>query len=74
MAEKNILIVCGEPSGDLQAGNLAQALLKINPQVKILAVGSQQLRQAGAEIIYDIQGLAVLGFFDALKKLPKFLT
>lgn len=31
------------------------------------------MESAGAEIFYNIKGLAVMGFFDVLRKLPKFL-
>jgi len=74
MAEKKILIVCGEASGDLNAGGLAQAIKSIDPQIRIFAVGGENLRRAGAELIYDIKGISVFGFFDALKKLPKFFA
>jgi lipid-A-disaccharide synthase len=74
MAQKHILIVCGEPSGDLQAANLAKAILAINPGLKISAVGGAFLRQVGVEIFYDIKSLSVMGLFDILKKLPKFFA
>ena len=74
MEQKNILIVSGEASGDLQAANLAKAILAINPQIKISAVGGWLLHQAGAEIFYDIKGLSVMGLFDVLKKLPRFFA
>ncbi len=69
---KKILIVCGEPSGDLLAGNLAEALMRLDPEIKISAVGGTNLAKSGCEIFYDIKGLSVMGFFDVLKKLPKF--
>lgn len=75
MAEKKqILIICGEPSGDLNAAGLAKKILEINPAIKISGVGGALLRQAGAQIFYDIKGLAVIGLFDVLKKLPKFFA
>ena len=70
---KHLFIICGEPSGDLNAANLAQAIKKINPETKISGVGGALLRQAGAETFCDIKDLAVMGLFDVLKKLPKFL-
>ncbi len=73
MANKHILLVCGEASGDLNAANLVREILRINPEIKISAVGGELLRQAGAEVFYDIKDLSVIGFFDVLKKLPKFL-
>lgn len=69
----HILVICGEPSGDLNAAKLSENLTKINPGLKISAVGGKNLRECGAEIIYDIQNLSVIGFFDVIKKLPLFL-
>jgi len=74
MAEKQILIICGEPSGELHAATLVSAIKNINPGIKILGVGSRLLERAGAEIIYDTSGLSVMGLFDVLKKLPKFIA
>ena len=73
MAEKQVLIICGEPSGELHAATLVAAIKNINPGIRILGVGSQLLERAGAQIIYDTSGLSVMGLFDVLKKLPKFL-
>jgi lipid-A-disaccharide synthase len=75
MAEiKNIFIVCGEPSGDLLAGNLVAAMQKLNPQIKFAGVGGWQLAKTQTEIFCNISELSVMGFFDVLKKLPKFLA
>jgi len=74
MAQKQILIICGEASGEMHAANLCRALKNINPDIKVSAVGSSLLRSAGAEIFYDIKGLAALGLFDVLLKLPKFFA
>ncbi len=75
MAQINrIFIICGEPSGDLNAASLAKAILNINPQIKISGVGGTLLNQAPAVIYQDIKELAVIGLFDVLKKLPKFFS
>jgi len=71
-AIKKILIVCGEPSGDLLAANLASAIKNLDPDIKISALGGTYLAKTGCEIFYDIKELSVMGFFDVLKKLPKF--
>ncbi|MDI6605897.1 MAG: lipid-A-disaccharide synthase [Candidatus Omnitrophota bacterium] len=72
--EKNILIVCGEPSGDLNAADLVKGIKQIYPDIKISGVGGELLRKAGANIYCDIKDLAVLGLFDALKKLSFFFA
>lgn len=69
---KNILIICGEPSGDMLAGNLLAAISKLDAQIKFSAVGGARLAKAGSEIFYNIKELSVMGFFDVLKKLPRF--
>ncbi len=58
----------------MNASGLTRALKERDPLLKISAVGADLLRQAGADIFYDIKGLAVMGFFDALKKLPRFIA
>jgi lipid-A-disaccharide synthase len=74
MAQKKILIVCGEASGDLNAGALARKVLELKPGVKIFGVGGESLRSAGAEIAFDIRGLSVIGLFDVIRKLPRFFA
>ncbi|MBI4972586.1 MAG: lipid-A-disaccharide synthase [Candidatus Omnitrophica bacterium] len=74
MAQKNILIVSGEPSGEMHAASLTQKILEIDPAVKISGVGGQLLKEAGAEVFYDIKDISVIGLFDVLKKLPHFLN
>lgn len=74
MAQKQIIIICGEASGDLNAGSLAKEILKNHPDIKISGVGGDILRQAGVDIFYEIKDLAVIGLFDALVKLPRFLS
>lgn len=70
--EKKIVLVCGEPSGDLQAGLLVSKLKELDKGIRVFAVGGEKLRRAGAEIFQDIQGLSVLGLFDVLKKIGVF--
>lgn len=74
MEEKKIIIICGEPSGDLHAGNLARELKQISPRIKIFGVGGAGLRQYSDEIYHDIKDLSAFGLFDVLKKLPLFFS
>ncbi|MDD5236356.1 MAG: lipid-A-disaccharide synthase [Candidatus Omnitrophica bacterium] len=72
--EKQILIIAGEPSGDLNAGNLTAAIKNIDPTIRISGLGGEYMRRAGAETYFDIKDFAVMGLFDVLKKLPKFIA
>jgi lipid-A-disaccharide synthase len=69
---REILFVAGEVSGDLHAAGVARALKARGVPFQLTAVGGDQLRAAGAELIEHIQGLAVMGFIEPLKRLPKY--
>ena len=69
---REILFVAGEVSGDLHAAGVARALRARNAPFRFVAVGGDQLRAAGAELIAHIEGLAVMGFIEPLKRLPKY--
>lgn len=70
----SLFIVCGEPSGDLNAAFLVKEIKNIAPEINISAVGGQYLKEAGVNIIADIRDLSVIGLFDVLRKLPKFFA
>ena len=67
----NILISCGEPSGDLYAGALAGALGDINPNVRIYGLGGDRLRASGAELVDHYEGLTATGISEALAVVPR---
>ncbi len=70
---KKILIVTGEASGDLHGGEVAGAIVALSPGVKLLAVGGEKLRRAGAEIIVDSRSLTVVGITEVLGRLRTIL-
>lgn len=72
METKKILVVSGEPSGDMNAAALVKALARRMPGLRVDAVGGDALRAAGAHIVADIKELAAFGLFDVLTKLPRF--
>ncbi|MGC8554650.1 MAG: lipid-A-disaccharide synthase [Candidatus Acidulodesulfobacterium sp.] len=74
----NILVVSGEPSGDVFAGGLISSLKKIEKiktisgeaiSLNIYAMGGKNSAEAGAELISDIKELSVMGFTEVLLKL-----
>jgi len=73
MEKKNIIIVCGEPSGDLHASLLAQEIKSMQPEISISGVGGPLFQKYCDELYCDIEKLAVLGLTDVLKKLPEFI-
>lgn len=69
MEEKKILIVAGEPSGDLHGSNLVNCLKK-EKNIKFFGIGGEKLKEEGVEILGNINKIAVMGFFEVIKKLP----
>jgi lipid-A-disaccharide synthase len=66
-----ILLVAGEASGDAHAGPVAARLHGAGAEV--VAVGGPAVSAAGAEIVCGIDELAVLGFVEVARRLPRFL-
>jgi lipid-A-disaccharide synthase len=64
-----ILIVAGEASGDLHGSRVVKALMRFNPEIQVFAMGSEHLRQAGAEITIDSSQLAVVGITEVFERI-----
>lgn len=71
MSGKKILIISGEPSGDLHASNLVKDLRTKDPSLKFFGMGGPASRKAGVDILYDISGLALIGVVEVLKNLSR---
>jgi lipid-A-disaccharide synthase len=65
------MISCGEPSGDLYAGELALAIRQLDPSATISGFGGDRLRAAGADLVGDFQGLSVTGLLEVARLLPR---
>ncbi|QJR35109.1 lipid-A-disaccharide synthase [Gemmatimonas groenlandica] len=68
---REILFVVGEASGDLHAGKVAEALHAMSPDLKLVGIGGGHMRAAGVEIIEDVENLAVMGFAEVIRHIPK---
>ena len=68
---KNILIVAGEPSGDLQASLLVESFSKIDSEIRFWGFGGEKMRNVGVETIVDVENLAVMGLFDVVAEIPR---
>jgi lipid-A-disaccharide synthase len=69
---KRILIVAGEPSGDLRGAELISSLKEVLPQIDVVGVGGIEMLKAGARLYYNITNLAVVGFIEVLRNVGKF--
>ncbi len=72
MAQKHIIIVAGETSGDIHGANLVRAIKQLAPDVSISGLGGPLMRVAGVDLYEDITNLAVVGFVEVLQHLEEF--
>jgi lipid-A-disaccharide synthase len=75
----SIMMIAGEPSGDLLAAELAGALreqwiksLAANVELKLFGAGGERMAEAGVDVVFDMTQYAVVGLVEVLKNYGKF--
>ena len=68
----HIFFSTGEPSGDQHAAHLVRALRERVPDARFSGFGGTHLEQAGAEVLYPLTEMAVMGITAVLPLLKKF--
>ncbi|MFQ5882151.1 MAG: lipid-A-disaccharide synthase [Candidatus Methylomirabilales bacterium] len=66
---KKIFIVAGEASGDLHGADLSRGLLTLDPDVTLLGMGGERMRQAGVQLLVHAGDLAAVGFTEVFSRL-----
>lgn len=67
-----IMMLAGEPSGDLHASYLAAELKKLSPQLQLSGIGGPNMYRSGVELLYDLKALAVTGLLDVIRHYGRF--
>lgn len=68
---RDIVFVVGEPSGDLHASGVARELRAAGAPFALRGIGGDLMGEAGVALDEHIRGLAVMGFVEVLRHLPK---
>lgn len=68
----DVLIVAGEHSGDQHAATFVRDLLGVNPDCSVCALGGPALESAGAQVLYELTELSVVGFVEVLAHYGEF--
>ena len=73
---KKLFFITGESSGDMHASSLLKELYKIIPPQFLLvkAIGSNYLKDAGANIFFDCKYLGSMGLTEVISKLSLYLN
>ena len=68
-----ILLIAGEPSGDLLGAKLMKEFKLILPEIKFIGVGGQKMSEEGLVSLFAMEDLTVMGFVEVVKDIPNIL-
>ncbi|MGA9837982.1 MAG: lipid-A-disaccharide synthase [Gemmatimonadaceae bacterium] len=68
---REIVFVAGEASGDLHASGVARELKARGAPFALVGIGGDQMREAGVALLEHADQLAVMGFVEVLRHVPK---
>ena len=63
----DLLIIAGEHSGDEHAAHLVAELKSRHPELKVACLGGLHLEAAGAQLLFDMTAVSIVGFVEVLK-------
>ncbi|MBF0201657.1 MAG: hypothetical protein HQK66_10160 [Desulfamplus sp.] len=69
--KKKIMIIAGEPSGDLHGSALVAELLRKYPSLKIIGIGGDMMAMQGMELFYHIKYLSAMGLVEVLLQIRR---
>lgn len=67
-------IVAGEHSGDFLGAQLVKSLLAMYPECIVEGIAGPKLIEAGCVQLFRMDDIAVMGFWEPIKRLPKILN
>jgi lipid-A-disaccharide synthase len=71
----NLMLVCGEPSGDLLGGQLMAGLKAVaGDSVQFTGVGGAAMEAQGLKSLYPLDATAVMGLREVVPKIPAILA
>jgi len=63
---KHIMVLTGEPSGDLHAGHLVEKIKLLNPCIYFSGIGGSCLENQGVNLFYHIEKLSAMGLTEVI--------
>jgi len=71
MSQRDLMVITGEVSGDIHAGNMLAELHRTNPEIRAFGVGGERLIAAGLDLVASTNELAHMGLVEVLRELPR---
>lgn len=69
----SLCFVAGDPSGDVHAAHLIEALRRRDPALQFSGLGGPAMQRAGCRILDDLTKASAIGPFDAARHLTRLL-
>jgi len=69
--KNNILIIAGEPSGEIRGSELIRELKKLLPEASFWGIGGDNMEKLGVELIGHIRDFSIVGIWGVIKNLGK---
>lgn len=63
----DLLVIAGEHSGDEHAARMVADLRAKNPELRVTCLGGVELQAAGAQLLYDLTAVSIVGFVEVLR-------
>jgi len=70
----SIGIVAGEVSGDILGADLISAIRKHCPEVRIVGIGGDRMKNAGCQCLFPAEKLAVMGYSEVFRHFLELLS
>ncbi len=64
--QRRIMVLTGEPSGDVHAGTLVRAMQRIDPHLEICGIGGPCMKAQGVDIFFPIEHLSAMGLTEVI--------
>ena len=65
--QPDLLIIAGEHSGDEHAALMVADLRAREPALKVACLGGIELQAAGAQLLYDLTAVSIVGFVEVVR-------
>lgn len=67
----SVLIIAGENSGEKHGAELIHEFLKRHPETRFFGIGGAQMQAQGADCLFSIDDLSMVGIFEVITHLKK---
>jgi lipid-A-disaccharide synthase len=70
---RRIMVIAGDPSGDMHAAAVLKALKALDPMVQCYGIGGPAMQKEGFEPLFAFEPFNRMGFAEVVRGLPFFL-